>query len=80
LLVLHCFINQDYIDGYVDDIEYHKDGKFKAARIKLSQVRFDLINKIITTNSTGILPVQDTERLQVIDCKEIFEEYLKESN
>lgn len=35
------------------------------------------INKIITTNSTGILPVQDTERLQVIDSKEIFEEYLK---
>ena len=38
------------------------------------------INKIITTNSTGILPVRDTERLQVIDCKEIFEEYLKENN
>ena len=40
----------------------------------------DAFNKIITTNSTGILPVQDTERLQVIDCKEIFEEYLKENN
>lgn len=35
------------------------------------------LNKIITTNSTGILPVQNTKRLQVIDCKEIFEEYLK---
>ena len=40
----------------------------------------DAFNKIITTNSTGILSVQDTERLQVIDCKEIFEEYLKENN
>ena len=38
------------------------------------------INKIITTNSTGILPIQNTERLQVIDSKEIFEEYLKENN
>lgn len=38
------------------------------------------INKIITTNSTGILPNKDEERLQVIDCKEIFEEYLKENN
>ena len=38
------------------------------------------INKIITTNSTGILPVENNERLQVIDCKEIFEEYLKENN
>ena len=36
-----------------------------------------IFNKIITTTSTGILPVQNTERLQVIDCKEIFEEYLK---
>ncbi len=36
------------------------------------------INKIITTNSTGILKPEDSnERLQVIDCKEIFEEYLK---
>ena len=39
------------------------------------------INKIITTNSTGVLKPEDsTERLQVIDCKKIFEEYLNESN
>ncbi len=37
-------------------------------------------NKIITTNSTGILEPQNSERLQVIDCKEIFEDYLKENN
>jgi hypothetical protein len=35
------------------------------------------INKIITTNSTGILPVDNKDRLQVIDCREIFEEYLQ---
>ena len=36
------------------------------------------INKIITTNSTGILKPEDSKgRLQVIDCKEIFEEYLQ---
>ena len=34
-------------------------------------------NKIITTNSTGILPVQDAERLQVIDCFDIFQDHLK---
>ena len=38
------------------------------------------INKIITTNSTGTSLVQNEERLQVIDCKEIFDEYLKENN
>ena len=38
-------------------------------------------NKIITTNSTGILKLEDSnERLQVIDAKEIFEEYLNENN
>lgn len=38
-------------------------------------------NKIITTNSTGILKPEDsTERLQVIDCKVMLEEYLKENN
>lgn len=36
-------------------------------------------NKIITTNSTGILDPQDSERLKVIDCKEIFEEHLNNS-
>jgi hypothetical protein len=38
-------------------------------------------NKIITTNSTGILKPEDSnERLQVIDCKEFFEEYLNKNN
>jgi len=40
-----------------------------------------VFNEIITTNSTGILKAKDfRKRLQVIDCKEIFEEYLKENN
>lgn len=35
----------------------------------------EYINKIITTNSTGILKPEDSnERLQIIDVKEIFEE------
>lgn len=34
------------------------------------------INKITTTNSTGILEVQDSERLTVIDCVEFFKEHL----
>jgi hypothetical protein len=40
-----------------------------------------VFNKIITTNSTGILKHEDSnERLQVIDCKEIFEDCLKQNN
>lgn len=59
-----------YDDEFRKDFEKKKNNFFKSLPI----------NKIITTNSTGILEPQNTERLQVIDCKEIFEEYLKESN
>jgi hypothetical protein len=79
VFMLHCFVNQDYIDGYAYN-EYDENNKWKATHITLSQIRFDLINKIITTNSTGILEPQNNERLQVINCKKIFEEYFKENN
>ena len=70
LFVLHCFVKYSPLKSneyYINDNEQY---------IKYS---FD---NFITTNSTGILPVQNkkTQRLQVIDCKEIFEEYLKENN
>ena len=68
VFVFHCFLK--YIDftrsSYLCDLGF--ENKWN-------------INKIITTNSTGILKPEDsTERLQVIDCKEIFEKYLKENN
>lgn len=73
LCVLHCFIRGlDFINEKLSF--YHYANHNSVAEVKFSE---SFINKIITTNSTGILPVQDNERLQVIDCKEIFEEYLK---
>ena len=75
VFVLHCFISLyggvNYINAFVsrggDFPEFYSFG--------------DFFNKIITTNSTGILrPEDSSERLQVIDCKEFFEEYLKENN
>lgn len=36
------------------------------------------INKIIATNSTGILEPQNEKRLQILDCYDIFNDYLKE--
>lgn len=35
------------------------------------------INKIIATNSTGILEPQDKKRIQILDCYDIFNDYLK---
>jgi hypothetical protein len=67
LCVLHCFVNQDFIlNIYGNSLE---DSCLNEALCNF--------NKIITTNSTGILPVQDTERFKVIDAKEIFEDSLK---
>ena len=44
-------------------------------------IKMYYFNKIITTNSIGILKTEDsTKHLQVIDAKEIFEEYVKENN
>lgn len=34
-------------------------------------------NKVITTNSTGILEPQDKKRIQILDCYDIFNDYLK---
>jgi hypothetical protein len=74
LFVLHCFVNELMI-GYLPKISVN-DFIEDLQKNGLKEVP-TFINKIITTNSTGILPVQNTKRLQVIDCKEIFEEYLK---
>lgn len=84
LIVLHWFYKEPRCYWYDDDIM--KGLKRTPQDCFLTFCEFNRIeealpfNKIITTNSTGILPVQDYERLQVIDGKEIFEEYLKENN
>ena len=63
VFAVHCFIKTNHYDMYLD---WHRNSG-----------EFSNIVELITTNSTGILKPQDTERLKVIDCKEIFEEWLK---
>ena len=61
-------------------IEFINDNKNEYKQIKeyfniSSQISFydkKNIDKIITTDSTGVLEVQDTKHLQVIDCQEFF--------
>ena len=87
LFVLHCFVKmQQYpVNNNLPHsmIEVGKkdcrDGVFYYDNGSMTTEFFN-INKIITTNSTGVLKPQNTERLQVIDCKELFEEWLKENN
>ena len=63
-------LNKDYTKEFIY-YEYNTlDGDFA-----------EYINKIITTNSTCILePYDESERFQVIDCFDIFEEHLKGNN
>ena len=84
---LHCFVNFGNIDwrfnflrNIIEDEEnkkgiWHGDKFGDFVYSKIPERVF--INKIITTNSTGILEPQESNTFQVIDCKEIFEEYLK---
>lgn len=37
----------------------------------------EYIDKITTTDSTGVLEVQDTDKLKVIDCEEFFNNFLQ---
>jgi hypothetical protein len=53
---------------------YNQEGKKieeKAFHTTQKLRRSTFIDKLITTNSTGILEVQDTERLKVVDWKEM---------
>ena len=74
LFVLHCFVNIFTTVPSKSLRITNLDGNVILGKPFAEEILF---NKIITTNSTSILPVQDGERLQVIDCKEIFEEHFK---
>jgi hypothetical protein len=69
LFGLHCFKDEFYIQDILRD--RNRDSSYKVEHF---------FNKIITTNSTGILKPQESDGLQVIDCFDIFQDYLKESN
>lgn len=70
LFILHCFIylygGNDYINAFVS-----KENDFP----EIYSVG-EVFNKIITTNSTGLLKLQNNKRLQVIDCFDIFNDAL----
>ena len=78
------FYKQNYKDAYDElcSIECKPDvskkeykTQFEAEKLEHKQECF--INKIITTNSTGISEPQDEKRLQILDCYDIFNDYLK---
>jgi hypothetical protein len=71
VFALHCFIDlysgADYINAYIKKRNDFPEFLFFK----------EFINKIITTNSTGTCETQNKERMQVIDCYDIFNDYLK---
>lgn len=85
VFALHSFINlenwvileqlSDFGRNILDKMSLNEDRKETP---QFNGMRY--INKIITTNSTGILEPQNSDRLQVIDCFDIFQEHLKENN
>jgi len=79
LFVLRCYVQKSNQFGSQALFIYKQE--FYQKECVSSEEKQYIFNKIITTNSTGILKPEDSsERLQVIDSKEIFEEFLKENN
>ena len=71
LFVLHCF-GYLYGDDYII-VGFKKENNFNT-RLILDK----FIDKVIATNSTGISePQVFQERLQILDCYDIFNNYLK---
>jgi hypothetical protein len=81
VFVLHCWDYYEYrgeiiaFDSYGDSIEWEL---YKTS--PLSKMYPEVISKLITTNSTGILEIQNKDNLQVIDCYDIFNDYLQNKN
>ena len=62
--IFQCANNRYYNNKKIED---GLDGKLITEECSI-----EYIDKITTTDSTGVLKVQDTEHLQVINCKEFF--------
>jgi hypothetical protein len=77
LFVSHCFIEDKLLNAlnYSHEFSYNtEEGEFIESTIGYGIGL--CFNKLTTTNSTGIVEVQNSERLEVLDVKDIFEEYL----
>jgi hypothetical protein len=70
LFVLHCF-------GYLYGDDYIIVGFKKENNFNTRLILDEFIDKVIATNSTGISEPQDEKRLQILDCYDIFNDYLE---
>jgi len=70
IFVLHCF-------GYLYGDDYIIVGFKKENNFNTRLILDEFIDKVIATNSTGISESQDEKRLQILDCYDIFNDYLK---
>ena len=62
IIAKHCYLKENKF------VKYDYTGGYKGK----ASFRYNNIDKIITTDSSGYLKVQDTNRLKVIDCQEFF--------
>ncbi len=65
IIATHCYLKENKF------VKYDYTGGYKGE----ASFRYNNIDKIITTDSTGALEVQDTEHLQVVDCQEFFNNF-----
>jgi hypothetical protein len=71
VFVLHCFVPKRFLIKTIRPSKIDRMYDNEIYGYKMQKI-CNNINKIITTNSTSILEPQDNEKLQVIDCFDIF--------
>lgn len=70
IIATHCYLKENKF------VKYDYTGGYKGE----ASFRYNNIDKIITTDSTGALEVQDCANFKVIDCKEFFNNFLQNDN
>lgn len=67
IIATHCYLKENKF------VKYDCTGGYKGK----ASFRYNSIDKITTTDSTGVLKVQDTDKLKVVDCEEFFTNFLE---
>ena len=67
VIATHCYLKENKF------VKYDYTGGYKGE----ASFRYNNIDKIITTDSTGDLEVQDCANFKVIDCEEFFTNFLQ---
>jgi hypothetical protein len=73
LFISHCFVESVILQRYLDEFIMTLKNALAISGGRIStEANPNIIDKITTTNSTGILEIQKNDTLEVVDCVKFF--------